>query len=175
MDERAHTDIDPTHPHEIETPGPEAAEDMPVVLRLVSGDEPDPADAARPDHEQSSGTYVFPVDVDDRRRHRRFRVARAGKMLRRSTQQYYRAVSVDVSFSGAMVEVETPGTGEGGGAADRALVVGELVDIGLAHGRSAVVPSASLLQGMVVRVEPLGEGRQRVAVRYLHGPSAVAA
>lgn len=142
------------------------------VLRLVESEAADEARPLKPESESPTELFVFPVDEHDRRAHRRFAVARAGKVFRRSTQQFISASSVDVSYSGALVEIsqsEQPGHARG-------MSVGELVDVGLAVGKRAVMPSASLLQGMVVRVDPGAEGRQRVAIRYLHaGPAAKAA
>lgn len=110
--------------------------------------------AGTPDHEMVSG----PIPIGDRRRHKRFSVQRAGKVFRRSTQQYVPAGCKDLSFGGALLEIES----------ERSIGIGEIVDVGLAMSNKAVVPSASLLRGIVVRSEALGEQRQLVAVRYLH-------
>lgn len=110
--------------------------------------------AGAPDHEMVSG----PIPIGDRRRHKRFNVQRAGKVFRRSTQQYVPAGCKDLSFGGALLEIES----------ERSIGIGEIVDVGLAMSNKAVVPSASLLRGIVVRSEALGEQRQLVAVRYLH-------
>lgn len=106
------------------------------------------------DHEQPS--IRFPVA--DRRRHKRFAIARPGKIFRRATQQYVPATSRDLSFTGALLELES----------ERPMAVGEVLDIGLAMTSSAVVPSSALLRGIVVRSETVGEFRQLVAIRYLH-------
>lgn len=114
----------------------------------------EPQNDAAPDHELSSG----PIPIGDRRRHKRFNVHRPGKVYRRSTQQYVPAGSRDLSFGGALLEIDS----------ERGIDVGEIIDVGLAMSSKAVVPSASLLRGIVVRSESLGEKRQLVAVRYLH-------
>ncbi len=112
------------------------------------------SDQPAADHETPSE----PIPIGDRRRHKRFRVQRAGKVFRRSTQQYLPAGSRDLSFGGALLEIES----------ERGVGIGEIIDVGLAMSSKAVVPSASLLRGIVVRAEAIGEHRQLVAVRYLH-------
>jgi hypothetical protein len=97
-------------------------------------------------------------DVNDRRSHRRFGVQRPGKIFRRAGQQYVPAISRDLSFGGALLEVES----------ERAFNVGEVLDVGIALTQKAVVPSAALVRGIVVRSHAVGEHRQLVAVRYLH-------
>ena len=52
---------------------------------------------------------------------------------------------------------------------------GESLDVGLSLNNRAVVPSAALLRGVVVRSEALGEHRQLVAVRYTHRDALQAA
>ena len=97
-------------------------------------------------------------ELNDRRSHRRFDVQRPGKVFRRSNQQYVPASSRDLSFGGALLEVES----------ERGFNVGEVLDVGIALTQKAVVPSAALLRGVVVRSHAVGEHRQLVAVRYLH-------
>src|SRR3954468_3550986 len=77
----------------------------------------------------------------DRRSHRRFGVQRPGKIFRRSAQQYAPATSRDLSFGGALLEVES----------ERSFTVGEVLDVGIALTPKAVVPSAALVRGIVVR------------------------
>lgn len=97
-------------------------------------------------------------DINDRRSHRRFGVARPGKLFRRASQQYVPGTSRDLSFGGALLEVES----------ERAFTAGEILDVGLALNKKAVVPSTNLLHAIVVRSQTIGEQRQLVAVRYLH-------
>ena len=97
-------------------------------------------------------------ELNDRRSHRRFDVQRPGKVFRRSNQQYVPASSRDLSFGGALLEVES----------ERGFNVGEVLDVGIALTQKAVVPSAALLRAVVVRSHAVGEHRQLVAVRYLH-------
>ena len=97
-------------------------------------------------------------DVHDRRTHRRFGVQRPGKVFRRAAQQYAPVTSRDLSFGGALLEIES----------ERGFNVGEVIEVGIALTRQAIVPSAALLSGIVVRSHAIGEHRQLVAVRYLH-------
>ncbi len=96
-------------------------------------------------------------NYEDRRCHKRFHVARPGKLFRRSTQQYAAVVTRNLSFGGALLAVE----------AERAFTIGELIDLGITFGRHQVVPANKLMQGVVTRVERLEPGRQNVAVRYI--------
>ncbi|MCC6322981.1 MAG: PilZ domain-containing protein [Phycisphaerales bacterium] len=102
---------------------------------------------------------------DDRRGHKRFLVARPGKIFRRSTQQYAPMTTRNLSFGGALVAVE----------ADRPFSVGEIIDVGVSYGRHQVVPTDKLVRGIVVRVERLEPGRQNLAVRYIQPVGAAAA
>jgi hypothetical protein len=96
--------------------------------------------------------------AEDRRSHRRFSVARPGKLFRPANKQFVPATSRDLSFAGALLEVES----------DRPFEAGESIDVGLSLNNRAVVPSTALIHGIVVRSEALGEHRQLVAVRYTH-------
>lgn len=96
-------------------------------------------------------------DAEERRKHRRFPVSRPGKAFRRATQQFQPVSSHDLSFSGALLEVQT----------GQALTIGEVIDLGMALSKNTVVPSAALVQAIVVRTGRVEEGRQAVAVRYL--------
>ena len=104
-------------------------------------------------------------ELNDRRSHRRFNVQRPGKVFRRANQQYVPVSSRDLSFGGALLEVES----------ERGFSVGEVLDVGIALTQQAVVPSAALVRGIVVRSFAVGEHRQLVAVRYLHRESMSAA
>lgn len=97
-------------------------------------------------------------DLNDRRSHRRFGVQRPGKVFRRAAQQYAPVTSRDLSFGGALLEIES----------ERGFNVGEVIDVGIALTQKAIVPSAALVRGIVVRSHAIGEHRQLVAVRYLH-------
>lgn len=99
-----------------------------------------------------------PPSGEERRRHRRFKVERPGKLFRRNTQQFAAVRSCDLSFSGARLEVDSA----------RPFSVGELVDLGLSMSKSAVVPSTSLVNAIVVRAVALGDTRQAIAVRYIN-------
>jgi hypothetical protein len=126
-----------------------------TVLRLVAGDSDDASFPARPDSERDP--YIFPVDNADRRKHRRFRVARPGKVFRRATQQYQSVESRDLSFSGALLSIVTL----------TPYREGEIVDVGIALTKNSVMPSKSLVQGVVVRASEIDHGRQEVAIRYI--------
>lgn len=164
-------EIPPVAPQGAEAPqlasGAEAGEGQPSVesrgpvLRLVTDEDDgaDPTSNVRPDSEV--GVYQFKPALDDRRKHRRFKVARPGKVFRRSTQQYQSLESEDLSYSGALLSVVTM----------TPYSVGEIVEIGVAMTKSSVVPTKALLQGVVVRTGPIEHGRQRVAVRYIPGTS----
>lgn len=141
------------------TSGADIGEARGPVLKLVTGDEDwaEVPQGSRPDSE--IGVYQFKPTLDDRRKHRRFKVARPGKVFRRSTQQYQSLESEDLSYSGALLSVVT----------STPYSVGEIVEIGVAMTKSAVVPTKALLQGVVVRAGAIEHGRQRVAVRYIPG------
>lgn len=106
----------------------------------------------------------IPSTTDDRRCHKRFPVARPGKIFRRMTQQYSPITTRNLSFSGALMAVE----------AERPFSVGELVELGVSFGRDPIVPATRLVQGIVTRVERLDPGRQNIAIRYIQ-PAALAA
>ncbi len=97
-------------------------------------------------------------DVNDRRSHRRFSVERPGKLFHPASRQFVPATSRDLSFAGALLEVET----------ERPFEAGEPIEVGLSLNNRAVVASSAMLHGIVVRSEALGEHRQLVAVRYTH-------
>ena len=101
----------------------------------------------------------------DRRAHKRFGVARPGKVFRPSGRQYVPAASRDLSYAGALLEIET----------DRPFETGETIDVALALTPKAIVPSSSLLRAVVVRSHAIGEHRQLVAVRYLYREALQAA
>lgn len=122
---------------------------------------PSPATTpAVPDAELSSSTTpaLTQQDASERRRHRRFNVARPGKIFRRSTQQFVPASSRDLSFGGTLLELQ----------ADRPVAVGEILDVGLAMNSKAILPEAALIRGIVVRAKMTSPTTQLVAVRYLH-------
>ena len=113
--------------------------------------------SARPDPEQRADPKPK-WHMNDRRKQRRFSVARPGKVFRRATQQFNPVHSLDLSFSGALLEVDTP----------RPFAVGEIIDLGLAMGKESVVPSSCMVQAVVVRVTPIDPTRQTVAIRYVN-------
>lgn len=100
----------------------------------------------------------------DRRRNKRFPVARPGKAFRRATQQYAAVMSRNLSVGGALLEVQTA----------RPIGVGELMDVAIAFRDRPVLQSESLVSAIVTRADPVSEGRQTVAVRYIE-PVAMAA
>jgi hypothetical protein len=107
---------------------------------------------------------VLTLTNADRRRHKRFSVARPGKLFRRSTQQFSPVITRNLSFSGALLEIES----------DRPFNTGELIELAVSFRPQAVVPSTSLIKAIVVRTHRLDVGRQAVAVRYIQ-PAALAA
>lgn len=105
---------------------------------------------------------------DDRRNHKRFDVARQGKVFRRLTQQFAPITTRNLSFGGALLEV----------AADRPFVVGEIIDVGVAFNDSPVVNSQNLVHSVVIRVDPPASPestRQTIAVRYINPATLVVA
>jgi hypothetical protein len=117
-------------------------------LRLTPADPNDPEQDPTPNHS----------DLNDRRIYRRFGLQRPGKVHRRSSQQFFQVHSRDLSFGGALMEVES----------DRPFQVGEVLDVGISFANKAVIPAATMVGGVVVRCSALDERRQLVAVRYLH-------
>lgn len=121
----------------------------------------------RPSSESNTMT-TRPVSLKfaaaDRRRNKRFAVARPGKAFRRSTQQYAAVISRNLSVGGALLEVQT----------ERPIGVGELMDVAIAFRDRPVLQSESLISAIVTRAEPVSGGRQTVAVRYIE-PVAMAA
>ncbi len=107
------------------------------------------------DSEQNTSAHS---ELNDRRSHKRFQVDRPGKIFRRANQQFVPAASRDLSFGGALIEVET----------DRPFAAGEILDVGIAMDKRGVLSTAAMIGGIVVRSHALGEHRQLVAVRYLH-------
>jgi len=101
----------------------------------------------------------------DRRRDKRFSIARPGKLFRRATQQYAPVTTLNLSSSGALVEIQTT----------RPLAVGEIIDLGVAFRDAALVSSKSLVQGFVARTRSLADNRQIVAVRYVQPRAMLAA
>jgi hypothetical protein len=100
----------------------------------------------------------------DRRSHKRFSVSRPGKLFRRSTQQYAPVVTRNLSFSGALLEVD----------GHRPFNQGELIDLAVSLRNQALVPDSSMVKAIVTRAEAPVEGRQTVAVRYIQ-PAGLAA
>ena len=98
----------------------------------------------------------------ERRKHRRFHVERPGKVFRRTSQQFAAARSCDLSFSGALLEVESA----------RPFNIGEIVDLGLAMSGGSVVPASCLVQAIVVRATAIDEARHTIAVRYINSGAA---
>lgn len=103
-----------------------------------------------------------PPHPSERRKHRRFPVERPGKVFRRATRQFAAAHSRDLSFAGALLDVDSP----------RPFTVGEIVDLGIAMRHEPVVPGSCMVQAVVVRAQPFGESRQTVAVRYINSGAA---
>jgi hypothetical protein len=100
----------------------------------------------------------------ERRQHKRFPIARPGKIFRRSTQQYAAIVTRNLSASGALLEIES----------ERPFGPGELLDLAVAFRSQPVVSAASLTRAIVVHTRALGDRRQAVAVRYIQ-PEPIAA
>lgn len=119
-----------------------------------------------PTHARTTSDQPVPLKLAgaERRRNKRFSVARPGKAFRRSTQQYAPITSRNLSVGGALLEVQT----------QRPIGVGELVDVAIAFRERPVLQSESLVSAIVTRAEPVQDGRQTVAVRYIE-PVAMAA
>jgi len=96
--------------------------------------------------------------TQERRTHKRFSIARPGKVHRANTALFAPARSRDLSFAGALLEVES----------ERPFAVGEVLDIGIALKNATVLPTRNLARGIVVRSKASGENKQIVAIRYLH-------
>lgn len=120
---------------------------------------------AAPQTQSARPTPNLHLTGADRRRDKRFGVARPGKVFRRATQQYAPASTRNLSIGGALLEVDTA----------RPFSVGELIDLGVAFTERPVVESRSLVQAVVTRVEPVNSGRQVVAVRYVQRAALAAA
>lgn len=126
--------------------------------RLCTSDDhrPDHRPDPRPDHELPDPDAPRPSG--ERRRHKRFGVERPGKVFRRTSQRYEPAATLDLSFGGARLRVES----------ERGFEVGEIVDVGVALKDRPLLRSPALVRGLVVRARTLAPGRQEIALRYLH-------
>lgn len=101
----------------------------------------------------------------EQRSHKRFAIVRPSKVFRRSTQSFCPAVSEDLSFAGARLNVRTA----------RPVLVGEVLEVGIALTNSSIVAESSMLRAIVVRSTPAADGLSHsVAVRYLHREPALA-
>ncbi|MBX3386732.1 MAG: PilZ domain-containing protein [Phycisphaeraceae bacterium] len=100
---------------------------------------------------------IQPASAADRRRDRRFGLARPSKVFRRATQTFIPALTRNISRSGALVEL----------ASARPMRLGEIVDIAVAYRRDALLMKETLVQAIVVRVDAIDDARQAVALRYL--------
>lgn len=93
----------------------------------------------------------------DRRVHARYRVTRPCTFFRRLTCKYLAGQTWDLSQGGVLLEVETP----------RGMIVGEMVELGVAWTGSALLSRGSLLEAKVVRVTPMEGSKHRVALSFL--------
>ncbi len=94
----------------------------------------------------------------ERRLSARVQIERPCKVFRRGTQRYVSAVTRDVSATGALIELHTA----------RAVVAGEKIDVGVAWSRTPILLEDALMEAKVVRVFPMSEDRQAVAVAFEH-------
>lgn len=102
---------------------------------------------------------------EERRRNKRFRIARDGKVFLPAARQYLSAQTRDLSVGGALLEVET----------DRPLSPGEAVQVAVASTDSALVRDDAMVHAVIVRARALGGRRQSIAVRYTGARAAARA
>lgn len=114
---------------------------------------------------QHTATSATRPPHEERRRNKRFRIARDGKVFLPGPRQYLAAQTRDLSVGGALLEVET----------DRPLATGDAVQVAVASTDSPLVRDDALVHAVVVRAESLGARRQAVAVRYTGARAAARA
>lgn len=93
---------------------------------------------------------------EERRRNKRFLIARDGKVFLPAARQYLSAQTRDLSVGGALLEIET----------DRPLAPGDAVQVAVASTDSPLVRDDAMVHAVVVRADAIGGRRQSIAVRY---------
>lgn len=92
----------------------------------------------------------------ERRSHPRIRLSRPVRVVRgESPSGLSFARTTDVSVGGALIEIATP----------RPFAIGESVRVAVLA-EHAVIDPRSLAEATIIRAEPIGPGRQRIAVCY---------
>jgi len=92
----------------------------------------------------------------NRRQHPRFAVEMECKLRRPSGLSYTPARTGDISAGGALLEIRTA----------RPVRVGETLDVAMNWANRPVLASGDLVRARVVRVGPVHDETQRVAVRF---------
>ena len=92
----------------------------------------------------------------ERRLAARMPIERPCKVFQRGTQRYVAATTRDVSATGALLEMRVM----------RPMVPGEWLDVGVAWSHSPIVLEDALMEAKVVRVHPMIDDRQTVAVAF---------
>jgi len=95
-------------------------------------------------------------DVSERRAYLRSISAIAVKLRRSARMRFTSGQTLDISQGGASIELFGP----------RIAQEGERIAIAFEHAHCPVTRAAKMIGASVVRVEPLRDGRQCVAVRF---------
>ncbi len=93
----------------------------------------------------------------DRRLAHRIAVDRPAKLRRRAGHQFEQARTLNVSTTGALLEVESL----------RPVAVGEALAVAVAWDNGPVISAQAFQTAQVVRAERLDDRRQRVAVTFV--------
>lgn len=111
---------------------------------------------------ESPGAMRMRELVADRRACERREYVRPCKVARRGVTRYASGHTVNLSSSGALLEIDdsTP------------LGPGVLVDVGILWCRGGLVRHCATIEALVVREAETDLGSRRVAVRFIRGPVA---
>ncbi len=101
----------------------------------------------------------------DRRQHARLNISRPAKVYLPRANQFVPGSTRDVSVGGLLLEVRSP----------RPLNIGDTLDVGVAWTREAVLSTARMLHGRVVRVQTRSDGQQSLAVEFVQAQRLAAA
>jgi c-di-GMP-binding flagellar brake protein YcgR len=98
-----------------------------------------------------------PLSGIERRQAARLPIDRPAKVARHSSARYEPATTVNVSTTGALLEVRSA----------RPVAVGERMGVAVAWAQEGLIASTQVLPAMVVRADAISADRQRVAVQFL--------
>lgn len=101
-------------------------------------------------------TEMKPAMINDRRAHDREACEIAVKLRRSANATYSCGRTLDLSISGAGIELLGP----------REAHEGERIAIAFENLRCPVTRAARMVGAQVVRAEPMHDGRQRIAIRF---------